>query len=128
MSKEKNAKDLITLEADLVNILAEIKEVKGDLVKEIEYKLLEPVKYSHNGSFKETCDIMLKAPKGKHIDEVQDAIRDGVGGVLKLVGNGELMFCKDSNSPIHYAEFNDMDARVLSGLAGFYVQVFFPFF
>lgn len=123
MIKEKSIPEL---EIELHSVLKALVEAKSNLVKDIEYTLLEPVKYSENGIFKQTADVILKAPKGKHIELMQKAQDKGLTGMLELIGCGDIMFTKN-NIGISHTEFNDVDIRVLRDLMTFYTSVFFPY-
>jgi len=129
MIKEKSIPEL---EIELHLALKALVEAKSNLVKDIEYTLLEPVKYSENGVFKQTTDVILKAPKGKHIDLMQKAQDKGLTGMLQLIGCGDIMFTKNQingefNIGISHTEFNDVDIRVLTDLMTFYTSVFFTY-
>ena len=123
MIKEKSIPEL---ETELYSVLKALVEAKSNLVKDIEYTLLEPVKYSENGIFKQTADVILKAPKGKHIELMQKAQDKGLTGMLELIGCGDIMFTKN-NIGISHTEFNDVDIRVLRDLMTFYTSVFFTY-
>ena len=123
MIKEKSIPEL---ETELYSVLKALVEAKSNLVKDIEYTLLEPVKYSENGIFKQTADVILKAPKGKHIELMQKAQDKGLTGMLELIGCGDIMFTKN-NIGISHTEFNDVDIRVLRDLMTIYTSVFFTY-
>jgi hypothetical protein len=123
----KNKKDFFELHLELEAILLEIRGLKT-LTKEINYTLLEPVKYGVGGIFKETKEVILKAPLGKHIDlmdKAMSATGAGIPEVLDLVGSGDLMLTKEEKIGINVTEFNDLDIRVLNDLTSTYMKVFF---
>ena len=103
------------------------------MVEQIEYTLLEPINISVKGEFKKVSEVILKAPKGRHvkyIDEIVKHDKDGNAklsfeGVLKLLCCGDIMFTKEHNIALSSdSEFRDLNLATINALTGTYIANF----
>lgn len=103
------------------------------MIEQIEYTLSEPINIAVKGDFKKITEVILKAPKGRHVKFIDDAIKhDKEGnaklsfeGVLKLLCCGDIMTTKEHNIAISSdAEFRDLNLATINQLVGTYIANF----
>lgn len=103
------------------------------MVDQIEYTLLEPINVSVKGEFKKVSEVILMAPKGRHVKYIDGVIKyDKEGnaklspdGVLALLCCGDVMFAKEYDIAIcSDAEFRNLSLATVFQLANFYAANF----